>query len=152
MLSPSLFPVSQMPTETLAAGAASVAVRLIPGKGRGVFATRDLAEGESIEEAHVLFITAEDAVRLEETPLGQHYFHWDGAEDDDERWRGVVALGVVSLVNHSRTPNCGVWQDHERERLVLEALRPISAGEELVIDYEVELWFDPIEEPSPGAY
>lgn len=131
---------------------AAAEVRLVPGKGRGVFATRDIAEGEFIEEAHVLFIGAEDAARLEETPLGQHYFHWDGAEDDDDRWRGVVALGIASLVNHSREPNCGVWQDHERERLVLEALRPITAGEELVIDYEVELWFDPVEEPCPGAY
>lgn len=127
-------------------------VRHVPGKGRGVFATRDIAEGEILDEAYVLIVSAEDAERLEATPLGQHYFHWDGADDDDERWRGAVALGVVSLVNHSPDPNAGVWQDYERERLMLEALRHIAAGEEILIDYEIELWFDPIEEPSPGAY
>jgi SET domain-containing protein len=127
-------------------------IRPVPGKGRGVFAVRDIAEGEVLDDCHVLLIGAEDAERLEATPLGQHYFHWDGADDDDERWRGAVALGVASLVNHSPDPNAGVWQDYERERLVLEALRPIAAGEEIHIDYEVELWFDPIEEPSPGAY
>ena len=133
-------------------GASPLEVRHVAGKGRGVFADRAIAEGEILEEAHVLLLSLEDAERLEATPLGQHYFHWDGAEDDDERWRGAVALGVVSLVNHSSDPNAGVWQDHARERLVLEALRPIAAGEEIVIDYEIELWFDPVEEPCPGAY
>jgi SET domain-containing protein len=125
-------------------------VRSVPGKGRGVFATRDLAEGEPLEEAHVLIFTAEQAERLEETPLGEHYFHWEG--EDDERWLGAVALGVVSLVNHSTNANAGVWQDYERKLLVLEALRPIAAGEEILIDYEIPLWFDVIEEPTPGAY
>lgn len=126
-------------------------IRHVPGKGRGVFALRDIAEGEVLDEAHVLIVSAEDAERLEETPLGQHYFHWEG-EIDDDRWRGAVALGVTSLVNHSSDPNAGVWQDYARERMILEAFRPIRAGEEIRIDYEIELWFDPIEEPSPGAY
>jgi SET domain-containing protein len=136
---------------TLTQAPGSLEVRPVPGKGRGVFATRDIAEGEILDDCHVLIIGAEDAERLEETPLGSHYFHWEGDEDDD-RWRGAIALGVASLVNHSPDPNAGVWQDYERERLVLEALRPIAAGEEVVIDYEVELWFDPVEEPCPGAY
>lgn len=126
-------------------------VRPVPGKGRGVFAARDLPEGEILDEAHVLLLSAEDAVRLEATALGTHYFHWEGEEDDDG-WQGAVALGVVSLVNHSANANAGVWQDYGRQLLILEALRPIAAGEEILIDYEVELWFDPIEEPSPGAY
>ena len=128
----------------------ALTVRSVPGKGRGVFAMRDLAEGELLEEAHVLLFSAEQAERLEETPLGEHYFHWEG--EDDERWVGAVALGVVSLVNHSPDPNAGVWQDYERKMLILEALRPIATGEEIQIDYEIELWFDPIEVPTPGAY
>ena len=138
-----------MPTATTTPS--PLEIRPVPGKGRGVFAARDLAEGEFLDEAQVLLISADDAARLEETPLGHHYFHWEGA-DDDERWRGAVALGPVSLVNHSANANAGVWQDFERQLLVLEALRPIAAGEEILIDYEVELWFDPIEEPTPGTY
>ena len=139
-------------TTTIAPVLQALEIRHVPGKGRGVFAARDLAEGEALDEAHVLLISAEDAARLEETPIGQHYFQWEGADDDNDRWRGAVALGVVSLVNHSPTPNAGVWQDYARERIVLEALRPVAAGEEILIDYEIELWFDPIEEPTPGAY
>lgn len=137
---------------TLAPTTAALEVRAVPGKGRGVFATRDLAEGETLDESHVLLISAEDAERLEETPLGQHYFHWAGDEADEERWQGALALGVASLVNHSATPNAGVWADQERRLLVLEALRPIAAGAEILIDYEVELWFDPVEESCPGSY
>src|SRR5258705_10926141 len=126
-------------------------IRHVRGKGRGVFAARDIAEGEIVDEAYVLLDSAEDAERLEETPLGQHYFHWEGDVDDD-RWRGAVALGVISLVNHSAGPNAGVWQDYGRELMFLESLRSIAAGEEILIDYEIELWFDPVEEPTPGAY
>jgi SET domain-containing protein len=126
-------------------------IRTVPGKGRGIFAARDLAEGEILEEAPVLLFSSDDAERLEATALGNHYFHWEG-DEDSEGWRGALALGVVSLANHSANANAGVWQDYAKDRLVLEALRPIAQGEEILIDYEVELWFDPIEEPSPGTY
>ena len=126
-------------------------IRPVPGKGRGVFAARDLAEGEILDEAPVLLLSAEDAERLEGTALGTHYFHWDGDEKEDG-WLGALALGIVTLVNHSANANAGISQDYERQLLSLEALRPIAAGEEILIDYEVELWFEPIEEPSPGAY
>jgi SET domain-containing protein len=126
-------------------------IRTVPGKGRGIFAARDLAEGEILEEAPVLLFSSDDAERLEATALGNHYFHWEG-DADDEGWRGALALGLVSLANHSANANAGVWQDFAKDRLVLEALRPIAQGEEILIDYEVELWFDPIEEPAPGTY
>jgi SET domain-containing protein len=51
---------------------------------------------------------------------------------------------VVSLVNHAEDANAGVWQEYERELVVLEALRPIAAGEEITIHYDVELWFDAV--------
>ena len=126
-------------------------VRQVPRKGRGVFAAREIAEGEILDEAHVLHLSADDAAKIEATGIGTHYFHWEG-DEDDERWRGAVALGIVSLVNHSANANAGVWQDYDRDVLVLEALRPIAAGEEILIDYEVELWFDPVEASAPGAY
>lgn len=126
-------------------------IRTVPGKGRGIFAARDLVEGEILEEAPVLLFSSNDAERLEATALGDHYFHWEG-DEDAEGWRGALALGLVSLANHSANANAGVWQDYAKERLVLEALRPIAQGEEILIDYEIELWFDPIEAPAPGTY
>ncbi|MDZ4863809.1 MAG: SET domain-containing protein-lysine N-methyltransferase [Gemmatimonadota bacterium] len=117
---------------------APVVVRNDAIKGRGLFAARAIAEDEVIEMAPVAIIDAAQASLLEETPLGHHYFHWDGDED----WRGAVAFGLVSLVNHAETANAGVWPDYERQCMILAALRPIAEGEEITIHYDIDLWFD----------
>ncbi len=60
--------------------------------------------------------------------------------------RGLLVLGVSSLLNHSDAPNTettarqggGVgWM------IELRALRDIGAGEELTRRYACELWFEP---------
>ncbi len=129
---------------TTLSDAAPIVIRHDPVKGRGVFAARPIEKGETIEVAPVSVITAAEAEHLEYTSLGHHYFHWDGDEADLAGWRGAVAFGVVSLVNHSEAANAGVWPDHERHAMVLEALRPIAMGEEITIHYDVELWFDAV--------
>lgn len=127
-----------------ATDSSALLVQSIPGKGRGVFAARGFEEGETLELAPVSVITARQAALLEETPLAHHYFHWDGAETDEVGWRGAIAYGLSSLVNHAEAANAGVWPDHGRQVLVLEALRPIIAGEEITIHYDVELWFEAV--------
>ena len=114
-------------------------VRNDPFKGRGLFAVRAIAEDEVIEAAPVAIIDTTQAALLEETPLGHHYFHWDGEEED---WRGAVAFGLVSLVNHAEAANAGVSPDYERQCMVLAALRPIAEGEEITIHYDIDLWFE----------
>ena len=121
---------------------APVAVRNDPLKGRGLFAARAIAEDEVIEAAPVAIIDARQASLMEETPLGHHYFHWDGDEGDESGWRGAVAFGLVSLVNHADVANAGVWPDHERQCMILAALRPIAEGEEITIHYDIDLWFE----------
>ncbi len=122
----------------------SIVVRRDPLKGRGVYAARAIEEGEILDLAPVSIITAAEAELLERTPLAHHYFHWDGDEADEAGWRGAIAYGLVSLVNHAEEANAGVWPEYERELVVLEALRPIAAGEEITIHYDVELWFDAV--------
>jgi hypothetical protein len=119
-----------------------VVVRVDALKGRGLYAARPIAEDEIIEAAPVAIINAAQAALLEETPLGHHYFHWDGDDADDAGWRGAVAFGLVSLVNHAEEANAGVWPDHERQCMMLAALRPIAEGEEITIHYEIDLWFE----------
>ena len=53
----------------------------------------------------------------------------------------AVALGLVSLCNHSRRPNARVRRNRARETLDLLALTPIAAGDEITIDYNCPLWF-----------
>ena len=75
---------------------------------------------------------------LDDTVLHDYYFVWD---DKDGESRAAVALGLVSLCNHSRRPNARVRPNRARETLDLLALTPIAAGREITIDYNCPLWF-----------
>ena len=111
-------------------------IRPSPIHGRGAFATRRIRKGTRLIE-----YTGE---RL--TPSAA-----DARYDDDcgepphvllfivDR-RTVIDAGVggneARYVNHSCEPNCEAVT--EKQRVYLEALRPIAAGEELAYDYQLE--------------
>ena len=56
---------------------------------------------------------------------------------------GFVALGLVALCNHSRRPNARVRRNLAQDTLDLLALASIAAGDEVTIDYNCPLWFQP---------
>ena len=115
-------------------------IRDDPQKGRGVFAREPIAAGALIEAAPVIILPAAQCGLIDKTILHDYYFHWDG--DPDGEGRGAVALGLVSLCNHSRRPRARVRRNYARETLDLVALMPIGAGEEVTIDYNCPLWFE----------
>ena len=60
------------------------------------------------------------------------------------RGRAAIALGYTSLLSHSYEPNC-IFVRHIDELLIdVFAKREIRRGEELTIDYQMTLWFDPV--------
>jgi SET domain-containing protein len=120
--------------------AASVEVRRHPLKGRGLYAARPIARGELIEAAPVVAFAAADCALLDRTILGHYYFHWDG--DPDNGGSGALALGLLTLCNHSPRPRARVHRNHGDQTLELVALETIAAGEEVTIDYGCPLWFD----------
>jgi len=101
-----------------------IEVKRLPGKGRGVFAREDIPAGTVIETVPVLVAPEED---LEATALAGHCFLWS---------RGQVALplGYGALYNHSYHPNAE-YCDRAPRTKVYRALRDISAGEEITINY-----------------
>ncbi len=113
----------------------SLEIRSDPAKGRGIFASAAIAAGALIEAAPVIVISAPQCALLDKTILHDYYFRWD------EHGTGAVALGLVSLCNHSRRPNARVRRNHARHTLDLLALAPIAVGEEITIDYNCPLWF-----------
>jgi SET domain-containing protein len=115
-------------------------IRADPQKGRGVFAREPIPAGALIEAAPVIVVPAAQCALIDKTVLHDYYFHWDG--DPDGEGRGAVALGLVSLCNHSRRPRARVRRNYARETLDLVALMPIAAGEEVTIDYNCPLWFE----------
>jgi hypothetical protein len=125
-------------------GRDGVEIRVDPRKGRGLYAKRRFEPGELILSAPVLILNAAECTAIDSTTLGHYYFHWDG--DFDGIGRGALALGAMTLCNHSLRPRARVDRDFAAERLDLRALEPIAAGDEITIDYGCELWFEAVEE------
>lgn len=99
--------------------------------------------GSLIEAAPVVIVPAAECAALDRTILHDYYFHWDGDPEGDGR--GALALGLVSLCNHSRRPRARVDRNYAHQTLDLIALAPIAPGEEITIDYNCPLWFEPVE-------
>ncbi len=108
-----------------------------PGKGRGLVATRAVAAGMLLEIAPLIPLTEADRPSRGSV-LYDYPFLWD-----EPPFVEAIALGLVSLANHSDRPNAAFATDLARREIRLTALRDISPGEELTIDYEIPLWFDP---------
>lgn len=116
-------------------------------KGRGVIAMQDIAKGELIERSPVVIIPHEDRIRTDSTVVFTYVFMWekDACEEDlyKHRGRAAIALGYTSLLNHSYAPNADFTHHIDEMVLDIHALRDIAAGEEITIDYQMTLWFDP---------
>ncbi len=105
----------------------------IPRKGRGIVAGRRFAEGEVIERAPVLVISAADWRLVQDTVVSKYCFSW-GRELKD----AALALGRCSLFNHSYKANAYA-QPYAKERVMeFLAFRDIDEGEEITINYNGE--------------
>lgn len=105
-----------------------IEVRRIKDKGRGVFARRLIRRGEVIERAPVLVLPVGE---LEEEAdwisLWGYCFMWGEG-------KVALALGYGSLYNHSYRPNAR-YDDVGQQTKVFSALRDITAGEEITVNY-----------------
>ena len=108
--------------------------------GRGVVAGREFREGEVLEDCPVLVLDHDEMAEVGATALSGHLFDWGEG--------GALALGHTSLLNHSFTPNAAYDMDYERLRITVRAIRSISRGEEITINYggapdaRTDLWFE----------
>jgi SET domain-containing protein len=111
----------------------AVVVRRSKIQGRGVYAARDLAEGERIIEYTGKLITSAeaDAVGDDEKMRRHHTFLF--AVDDKYVIDATDEGSEARYINHSCDPNCE--SVIVRRRVYIHALRPITEGEELVYDY-----------------
>lgn len=111
--------------------------------GRGVFTRQSLNEGDLIEICPVITIPKSQLPVIHKTVLHDYYFLW--GEQLDEC---AIALGLGSLYNHKQFPNANFILDLEHKTIDIVAIRDISAGEEITINYHGEpgsedpLWFE----------
>lgn len=116
-------------------------------RGRGVIAELDAPEGALMERSPVLIIPPADRERVDDSIIFTYVFMWEKGTSEEELYkhegRAAIALGFTSLLNHSYDPNCKFVRHIDELMIDLIALRPIAAGEELTIDYQMTLWFTP---------
>lgn len=111
--------------------------------GMGVFAGRNIEEGEIIEICPVLLFPKSELVHMRQTVLDDYYFDWG----DDGEWY-ALCLGYGSLYNHSYTPNAEYGMDFEAKTIDFYCIRHIEPGEEIFINYNGDVdnmekvWFE----------
>ncbi|KAL1736663.1 hypothetical protein EV714DRAFT_198278 [Schizophyllum commune] len=114
-------------------------IRYSPGKGRGVYAAREISSQTLLEISPVLLFDREEYAEHGRHTLLDHYtFVWkDG--------RMALALGLGSLFNHSSAPNVSYVLEPLTESIRYTTTRRILLGEELCIFYGHKLWFDAVD-------
>lgn len=114
--------------------------------GRGIFATRDITNGELIEQSPVIVSAESEWKYLKKTILHDYCFSW--GEDYELT---ALALGYGSLFNHSYSPNVMYIYNMDNQTIDFYAIADIQMGEEITINYNDDsedkspLWFDVLE-------
>jgi SET domain-containing protein len=112
-------------------------------RGRGVFTDVSISKGTVIEISPVIVMGNTDRSYLDKTLMHDYIFEWNSEEK-----QCCVALGYVSIYNHSYQSNCEYDMDLEHELISIRTVRDIQQGEELFINYNGSwsdakpLWFD----------
>ena len=144
-LKPEVLGAVTMPAATLRA---QLAVRDFGIRGRGIVALEDIEPGRLVERSPVLIIPSEERPSVDKTIIFTYVFMWEHHTAEEDLYkhlgRSAIALGYTSLLSHSFEPNC-IFVRHIDEFLIdVFAKRKIRSGEELTIDYQMTLWFDPV--------
>ena len=112
-------------------------------RGRGVFTTESIPAGTTIEIAPVIVLNHADRAVVDTTLLHDYIFEWG----IDEK-QAAVALGYVSIYNHSEDANCKYDMDFDHNTIQIQTKRDIAVDEELFINYNGDgitdkpVWFD----------
>ena len=98
--------------------------------GKGVFTKEAIEKGSIVEIAPVIVMEKEDRRILDQTLLHDYIFEWG-----QDKHQCCVALGYVSMYNHSYQANCEYEMDYEKELMTIKSVQYIPPGEELFINY-----------------
>jgi SET domain-containing protein len=111
-------------------------------RGRGVFTTKDISANTIIEISPIIELSPKDRKQIEGTKLFHYIFEWGKSKR-----KAAVALGYVSMYNHSYEPNCEYEMDYENGNMTVRTIKKVKKGEELFFSYNGDpgdkspLWF-----------
>lgn len=112
----------------------------IPNSGKGVFASKDIKEGEIIEIAPILILEFSDFIDTRWNLLFEYYFWMDDYV--------ALALGFASLYNHSKNANCKYELNRDNKTITFTAIKNIKKNCEIYFNYKgssnpkTPLWFE----------
>lgn len=112
-------------------------------RGRGVFTTNVIPAGTTIEIAPVIVLNQTERTVVDATLLHDYIFEWGINEQE-----AAVALGYVSIYNHSVDANCKYDMDFEHKTIQIQTKREVAVDEELCINYNGDgvtdkpVWFE----------
>lgn len=111
-------------------------------RGRGVFTTKNIPANTVIEISPVIELSPKERKQIEGTKLFYYIFEWGKSKR-----KAAVALGYVSMYNHSFEPNCEYEMDYENGTMTVRTIKQVKKGEELFFSYNGDpsdkspLWF-----------
>lgn len=109
--------------------------------GKGIFAKSEIKKNSLIEISPVIVLSEKDTQLIHQTHLHDYYFLWG-----ENQVESAIALGYISLYNHSPKPNCYHECNFIDNTITIYSKKDIAEGEELLIDYnmgeEKKLWFE----------
>lgn len=120
---------------------AKIRVSWVQGKGRAVIAKKNINKFESIEMSPTSEIPADQIKLINNTDVFEYYFVnpecYLKTNSNTNEVGGYISFGLVSLCNHSKSPNAIVkwWHDDMGTWTELVALEAIKEGEEIEICY-----------------
>lgn len=114
-------------------------------KGRGVYTSKKITAGTTIEISPVIVLAPKDRKSIEKSLLYHYIFEWG-----NNKKKGALGMGYISMYNHSYDANCEYEMDYEGAAMTIKTVKDIKAGEELHINYngvpdsKTSLWFNAI--------
>ncbi len=112
-------------------------------RGRGVFTTKSLAANTVVEISPIVELSPKDRKIIEGTKLFHYVFEWGKSKR-----KAAMALGYISMYNHSFEPNCEYEMDYDNLTMTVRTIKPIKKGQELYFSYngnpddKTPLWFN----------
>ena len=116
-------------------------------KGRGLVATEPIEAGSIVEVAHVVVLSPEDYIQIQDTLLYCYIFEWE-LDEEGNPVTYAIALNDIEFINHSSEPNVEYTFDYPEKAIIFKAIKDIATGEEILFNYRCHgrddwpLWFE----------
>lgn len=116
-------------------------------KGRGAFAKKSIKKRAVIDVAFVVPIPNQEYKKINKTIMYNYCYIWEDPKHKPE-FTNAITLSISQFINHSFEPNVKYMYDYENNAIEFSAIRDISKGEELLVNYngliddKSPVWFD----------